>query len=619
MSGHQCSLGKLAQRGARLQISPLASSVRSFYHGHSHSLHQLGQVSQPGRANHNQMNQMSQWSSSSIGGSREAASLERNSRVRNIVGVKKTPLVSQMHSLGPAKVPPYRIQGKARLFSSSSSLSAARSQQQLQQQQAMMEEEEDEEEAGEYGAERSHTTASMSATQRRYNQAEGFGKGMAIQAAKDISRSIQEELMVVDAETRDMLNCDPGRQALRDYHEHVKARRQRAPVDPMQGWKHPRALKSFASQSASISDSERESERERERESATQMQAQEMQDERHMRPRRRQIVTGHASRGSIPLKQPELHYRSNYDLFSPNAREKFSDHRSELRPQTSWHSPKAAAEAVEEQPQDLLMDVSLARAVRPDITVARGMQKPAEEQAKESGGSYYQQPKAERDFLRQAFLGAARSRRKAGQSRSDELHSEAAENAAQMSASQHVINQKYAGYRQSSGQKHPTRQFVESVNPTPQLNRQPRAFSEPRDSRRRRGGMKQGAERQATPQFFGELQRTEATEDEDNADWGEKPTRPDSKRDWPTPHHSLLQMSSRSDSRLDSETRESGDGRETRGSGRSGLGERRGTKTGESAVERNDIAMPPNYRKESAVQRLGAGFPKYSSRAFNSY
>ncbi|XP_016962393.1 uncharacterized protein LOC108032881 [Drosophila biarmipes] len=576
MSSHQCSLGKLAQRGASLQM-------RCFYHTCGRpfvvqSMGQLNQWSRPAQA--------------------QPDNFER-SRVRKIVGVKKT-LVNQMqgmaHSLGPSKVAPYKIYGKTRLFSSSSNLHG-RSQHQ--------EQEEDEEEYSDQEDLPPQTKASLSATQRRYKQASGFGKGMASQAARDISQSIQEELMVVDAETRDMLNCDPGRQAVRDFREQMTQRPRNQPVDPMQGWKHPRPLKNLSNPSASggsVSGSN----------SASGAQS-EGQEDRQMRPRRRQMVMGHTTRNREALTKappPLTQFSSGprFEMHTPNAKDRISEQRSELRPQTSWHRPKAA---VEEKPEDLLMDVSLVRAVRPDITVARGLKKSAANAAEPD--SWYEQPKAEREFLKQAFLGGGRSRRKAGQPRLDELHYDGTDNSVQISASQQVINQKYAGFRRSA--RGNQKQVVESVNPTPQLNQRPRAMSEPRDTRRRRGIARQGVDRQAAPRFFGGHRESAAAErlhDEDEDDARDEPSA-SKPSNWPSPSHSLLKMTSRSDSRLEADSK---------ARGRSVLGEKRGPKkpvATEAPVEHNDIGMPPGYRKESAVQRLGSVSAKHYSRAFNSY
>lgn len=586
MSSHQCSLGKLAQRGASLRISPLATTMRSFYHTRSRpfvvqSMVQLNQWSKPAQP--------------------QPDNFER-SGVRKIVGVKKT-LVNQMQgmapSLGPSKVAPYKIYGKSRLFSSSSNLHG-RSQHQ--------EQEEDEEEYSDQEELPPHSKASLSATQRRYNQASGFGKGMASQAARDISQSIQEELMVVDAETRDMLNCDPGRQAVRDYREQMTQRPRNLPADPMQGWKHPRPLKYLSNLSASGAGESSSS-------SSGSGAQPEVQEDRQMRPRRRQMVVSHTIRNreattKAPPPLTQFSSGPRFEMYTSNAKEKMSEQRSELRPQTSWHRPKAA---VEDKPEDLLMDVSLVRPVRPDITVARGLPK-SEENAAEPE-SWYEQPKAERDFLKQAFLGGSRSRRKAGQPRLDELHYDGADNSAQISASQQVINQKYAGYRRSArgNQKHMVRQIVEQVNPTPQLNMRPRAMSEPRDTRRRRGIARQGVERQAAPRFFGGYGQAAAGERQENEDEDDAREEPSASRsNWPSPNHSLLQMSSRSDSRLETNSK---------ARGRSVLGEKRGPKkpVATEAPLEHDIGMPTGYRKESAVQRLGSASAKHNSRAFNSY
>jgi len=328
MSSHQCSLGKLAQRGASLRISPLATTMRSFYHTRSRpfvvqSMVQLNQWSKPAQP--------------------QPDNFER-SGVRKIVGVKKT-LVNQMQgmapSLGPSKVAPYKIYGKSRLFSSSSNLHG-RSQHQ--------EQEEDEEEYSDQEELPPHSKASLSATQRRYNQASGFGKGMASQAARDISQSIQEELMVVDAETRDMLNCDPGRQAVRDYREQMTQRPRNLPADPMQGWKHPRPLKYLSNLSASGAGESSST-------SSGSGAQPEGQEDRQMRPRRRQMVVSHTIRNreattKAPPPLTQFSSGPRFEMYTSNAKEKMSEQRSELRPQTSWHRPKAA---VEDKPEDLLI------------------------------------------------------------------------------------------------------------------------------------------------------------------------------------------------------------------------------------------------------------------------
>ncbi|XP_017082153.1 uncharacterized protein LOC108115286 [Drosophila eugracilis] len=577
MSSHQRSLGKLAQRGVSLQISPLATSMRTFYHTgrRPYTAQSLGQLNQ--------------WSRQ-----RQPDSFER-SQMRNIAGVKK-PLVNQMKgmstSIASSKVDPYKIYDKTRLFSFSSSLNS-RAQHQEQ-----------EEDEGEYSDQESmppNSTASLSATQRRYNQAAGIGKGMAQQAARDISQSIQEELMVVDCETRDMLNCDPGRKRVRNYHDQMTNRQQNGPSDPMQGWKHPRSLKYLSNISASDKEISSSS-------NSSSGSSPEEQIDRQVRPRRRQMVMGHVSRNrdaltNAALASPQFSSEPSYEMYTSTAKEKFSEQRSEPRPQTGWHSPKRA---VEENPEDQLMDVSLVRAVRPDVTVARGLQKFEEEPAESS--SLYEQPKSERDFLKKAILGGSRDRRNSGQVRMDELRYDSAANAAQISASQQVINHKYSGFRSSAQGNQ--KQIVESVNPTPQLKTYRRAVSEPRDMRRRRGSARQSVERQPAPRFFGEHRRPDEDEDED-----EPRDRANLyKSNWPSPNHSLLQMSSRSDSILESESK----GRE-----RNVMGEKRGPKKATSPEypvgQNNDIGMPTEYRKQSAVQRLGNASSKHTSRAFNSY
>ncbi|EDW95744.1 uncharacterized protein Dyak_GE25298 [Drosophila yakuba] len=566
MSTHQCSLGKLARRGASLQITPLAATMRSLYHTRSRpyvaqSMGQLGQRSKPAA---------------------QPCNFER-SRVRKIAGVRKT-MSNQMQGMGPSlghdKVAPFKLYGKSRLFSSSSSLKSRLQQEQLEQ-------EEDEEEYSGRVSQPPHTTASLSATQRRYSQAAGFGKGIAMQTAKDISQSIQEELMVVDADTRDMLNCDPSRKALRDYHDQMTQRSKNS-VDPMQGWKHPKNLKYLSNLPA-------------ERSTSSPAVQPEEEAQRQVRPRRRQMIMGHATRNFDVLSHLPLQHTSGprFEMHTSNAKEMFSEQRSELRPQTSWHSPKPVAE---DNPEDRLMDVSMVRAERPDITVARGLWKSGEDAPAETD-SWYEQPKAEREFLKQNFLGGARSRRKLGQPQLDEPHYEAADNTAQISASQQVINQKFAGFRMSA--RGNQKQIIESVNPTPQLKPHQRAMSEPRDTRRRRGTAKQGIERQAAPRFVGGDSQPAAKDDVDKEDFRES--------NWPSPSNSVLPISSRSDSRLQTENRSRC---------RNVMGEKRGPKKSaatEPAVEDNEIAMPPGYKKESAVQRLGSASSKHNSRAFNSY
>lgn len=563
MSTHQYSLGRLARRGFSLRMNPLAGTLQRLYHTRSRpcvaqSVSQVGERSKP---------------------TLQPYDFDR-SRVRKIAGERKT-LVDQVRgmstSLGHAKLVPQKMYGKTRLFSSGSTLYSRL--QHLEQQN---------EEYSSRESQPTHTTASLSATQQRYNQAAGFGKGMAIQTAKDISQSIQEELMVVDADTRDMLTCDTSRKAMRDYHDHM-AKRSKNSVDPMQGWKHPKNLKYLSDIPA---------------DSSTSSQAAQHDDEaqRQMRPRRRQMVMGHAIRNFDALANPPLHLGTGprYEMYTSNAKEMFSEHRSELRPQTSWHKPKPAAE---DKPEDQLMDVSMIRPERPDITVARGLWKNEEDTPEPD--SWYEQPKAEREFLKQAFLGGAKSRRKVGQSQLDELYHESSDNAAQISASQQVIKQKYAGFRGSA--RGNQKQIVESVNPTPQLKPHQRTFPEPRDKRKRRGTANQAVERQAAPRFYAGNSQPAAKEDEDNKEGNSRES------NWPSPSNSVLPSSSRSESRLQTERRARGQGV---------MGERRTTKNSmetETAAEDSDIAMSPGYKKESAVQRLGKAASRHNSRAFNSY
>ncbi|XP_020799353.1 uncharacterized protein LOC110177126 [Drosophila serrata] len=617
MSCHPLNLGKIAQSSAKIYICPMPSTIRCFYHSTSTTATQV-KVAPKG-------------------------TVKASEKPRKVIGVKKT-MVNQMqgmvHSPDAPKEQPYKIYGKTRMFSSTSSLqsqsgsSISRRWMSSGLKKKKQQQQWDEDSKPEAISRSSRTN--LSATQRRYNQSMCFGRGLATQAAREISRSIQEELMVVDAETRDMINCNPGRQEKRDQGQGT--------FDPMQGWNHPRPYKPITGVSEILP---------------------EVLDARQNRPRRRQLVVDHAnhaanvaarSRESLAKTQRPQHLNPKAkigqlsSMYSFNVQERVSD----PRPTPSCFLPQSVDE---KDSDDSLMDVSIARGMRTDFTKGRGISKT--EETEEEPNSLYEQPLAEREFLKRAFLGGTGGSRHASQSRMDELHYESSagvgSNEALMSASRQVINQKFAGFQQLTGtQRWRAPHLVASVNPTPQLTS--RAVGEARGSvlkqGKRRFAVRSSAERVPTPNFyggFGEVDKStpKETEDRNRVDdcdestgesWNRQQEQEGPKdvksseairqsrvmASGPPRHRSMYEMSTQ-DKEFEGQQLEM----KMRNRNASVVGRMTTTK-GEKRDLRltkkqdyepeNDIKMPLVYEKQSAVQRLSPTIPaQHGTRAHNSY
>ncbi|XP_017023490.1 uncharacterized protein [Drosophila kikkawai] len=605
MSSHPLSLGKFAQRGATMYIYPVPSSFKCFYHSQ-----------------------------------RIAQRASERALPRKVIGVKKT-LVNQMQGMvrssDPSKLPAYKTYGKTRLFSSSSSLKSSSGS--LSSRRCMssglkkpQQQQWEEDSKTETFFRNNRTT--LSATQRGYNTSPIFGRGLATQAARDISRSIQEELMVVNDETRHMLNCNPNRHDRRDFQEQPNA-------DPMQGWNHPMSYKTMPSEHDGIPEE-------------LELEA------RQNRPRRRQLIMGYAShaanvaaRNRETLAKPPHSQQLNPNpkskvgqlssMYSSNAQERLSELRSPL----TRYVPQATSE---KDSDDGLMDVAIARATRADFTNARGMPRAEDEEP----DSLYEQPPAERELLKQAFL---RGTRHADQGRMDELHYESSagigSNDALISASRQVINQKFAGFQHlTSAQKWRAPQLVESVNPTPQLN--PRAVSEARGSvlmqpGKRHSTARMSTKRLATPRFFGGLGESDTStpsetgerkrDDNDDVSRNESWSRHQEQepRDVEPPRaikqnrvmasgpqrqRSIYQITMQDKNRRQSEMKARSRNVSIAGRMTTTKGEKRDHRPikPEDLDPENDIEMPSEYDRKSAVQRLGPAIPaEYGTRAFNSY
>ncbi|XP_023178965.2 uncharacterized protein LOC111604928 [Drosophila hydei] len=195
-------------------------------------------------------------------------------QLSKVIGVKKT-LINQMQGMVQKLKPRllskgalmsqkgnnsrYQIYGQTRLFSSMSSLASNSNMlqpisKQLRQLQRR----------------RMAAVTIKSVTQQRYNQIGSMQERRNGQLAKDISRSIQSELMEVDINTKRLISCarvKPGfltncdqrveqneklqkQQQLQQQHMQLKLHHQQAyqqnhPLrfNPLEGWNHPRTMK----------------------------------------------------------------------------------------------------------------------------------------------------------------------------------------------------------------------------------------------------------------------------------------------------------------------------------------------------------------------------------------
>ncbi|KPU80802.1 uncharacterized protein Dana_GF27325 [Drosophila ananassae] len=682
MNGKQyTSIGKLARRGANLPILPSGATMRSLYHTGSNMGPNMGQsFRQASRRNSAaRSNPVQRINASSTSGPTTSGStnLLHKNKLRKVIGVKKT-LVNQMQGMvrnpGPEKqVGPYKIYGKTRLFSSSSSLQGqspgpiARrwmsSEQQVQRKQLRYEEDDDEEfeEADLNMEDSSHRyPASLSATQRRF-QMSHYNRGPALKAAQDISRSIQDELMVVDSDVRDMLNCDPTKNNVREFNDQPRSTK----GDPLRGWNRPGNLKHL-SDIAVIGDQEKENPKPK----ISPRTLPDDQESRLTKPRRRrQMVVGRVTTNQFApeatgvarnkdTKNPKTSVPMNQNMalaqlggiYSDRNRpipqnNKISDWRNEARPTMNKQEPKP------QQIDDefVLMDVALARSVKPDITGARGINQPeVEEQtppppppiASNVSSLRYDQPKAEKDFLERIIFNGSRNER-GGNPRLDELHYEPSidldliQRSGLISASQHVINKKFAGYRQSlSGNRdavkynRASRQVVDPVDPIPQLYS--KAVIEMRDSlpaalKRDAAPRRTEVARIATPTFTGRFRRFERTQKEpEKTEKSEKESDKDPRllratKSYMPPPRGSKKVSKKTS--WESVPREQLARTKPVISPKITVGERRDAKRSEvfpTDPQEDDIKMPKNYSKESAVQRLGKPYSR-SHRANNSY
>ncbi|XP_070138332.1 uncharacterized protein [Drosophila bipectinata] len=664
MSGKQyTSACKLAQRGANLPLLPSGGSMRSLYHTGSQIGTNMGKsLRQAGRRHSVTSDLMQRTNASSPSGPSTSGAyiqLGRN-KVRKVIGVKKT-LVNQMQGMvrhpEPAKkVGPYKIYGKTRLFSAASSLQSnspgpiARrwmsSEQQVKRKQLRNVEDDEDSESHTYKTSHRYS-ASLSATQQRYQRS--TYNQTALKAALDISRSIQDELMVVDSQVKDMLNSNPTRHNVPDnYNDQPRP----ANTDPLRGWNRPGNLKHL-SDIAVVTEPEKE-----DRKPA--VSARTPMDERLVKPlRRRMCVVGRA----VPLQLAEASGSSKGDEnqslaktsvgLNPNLafaqlggmydKTRMSKLRNEARP--TMHRQ------VKPQPSDNdfgLMDVALARAVTPDITVASSLKEPQVKEEvppprSEATETYspYRQPKAEKDFLQKIMFSGPRTKRE-GMPRLDELHYEPSIDldpilgSGQISASQQVINKKFAGYRQSLGGfrdavkfHRASRQVVDPVDPIPQLYS--KALTEKREpissAMRRAGDVPKRTEnvRVATPTFAGRCRRLERTKveakPEKQGDQDPKSLRASkSYMSAPRGEGSTSKRVAKHTSLVSVPREQLARTKPVVSSGML-IGERRGVKRAEGHsvdAQEDDIKMPRTYSKESAVQRLGKPYSR-SDRANNSY
>lgn len=689
MSGKQyTSIGKLARRGANLPILPSGATMRSLYHTGSNIGPNMGQsFRQASRRNSaprggNPVQRISASSTSGPATSGPSNLLHKN-KLRKVIGVKKT-LVNQMQGMvrnpgSEKQVGPYKIYGKTRLFSSSSSLQGqspgpiARrwmsSEQQVQRKQLRYED--DDEESDETDPNMGHRyTASLSATQKRFHMSH-YNRAPSLKAAKDISQSIQEGLMVVDSEVREMINCDPAKNNVREFPDQPRSTK----GDPLRGWNRPSNLKHL-SNIAVIADQEKENPKPT---ISPRTQPDDQVNPRLVKPRRRRQMllarvatnqlapeaTGAARnkdsknpKSSISLNQNVAMTQlsgiySNKQIPQNN---KVSEWRNEARPTMNNQEPKPQPQPIDDGFD--LMDVSLARSVKPDITGARVLNQPLVEDAPQpvhitpqtqtptatnASSLRYDQPKAEREFLERIIFNGTRIER-GRNPRMDELHYEPSidldpiQRSGLISASQQVINKKFAGYRQSlSGNRDAvkynrvSRQVVDPVDPIPQLYS--KAVTEMRDAlpaALKRDSVPRRTElaRIATPTFTGSFRRFERTQKEPEKTVKSEKSEKESEKDpmclratksYMPPPSGSKKVSKKTS--WESVPREQLARTKPLLSSKITVGEKRNAKRSEvfpTDPQEDDIRMPKNYSKESAVQRLGKPYSR-SHRANNSY
>lgn len=551
----------------------------------------------------------------------------RGERISKMIGLKKT-LVNQMQGMvqkprsklnvATTNGTGYHIYGKTKLFSSTSSLqgrgtanssssaiaklacaspsamlhkrflsvSSGRQHQQLQQQQLQ---------------------ANNSVAQQRYHQFGEMQEKRNGELARDISRAIQSELMDVDANTKRLISCANARQehtsydqAGEDHDEQLQHKQQQQKYKKFEGWNHPRAPKPVEVKPT---------------------------DDlvKQCKPLRRKL-TNIRYKDDInepaknQLAQPSLQSRKLQaqlgELYASTAKECVSEQR--YKPQRNLSSSSNASAQLHNDKLDEDQLMAIPSGARKTLDATENL---------------YKQTHSERDYIERNILKAERDEAGEGAGgaagRMDKLHYQSKMAANLMSASQRVINKQFEGYRNQLGvdSRNKSKQImlakniVQSVNPTPLT----KTITQPPAPKTRL----MAASRQAAANNSKYIKSKKHATDAALPHFLPKNM---SKKNMGKPVHTkslTLQKQDKLELEKTMRATSSGPGWNAHNSQQQSkqfshakqmqMGERRDDfKQSEDfrANMRNDVPMPTEYTKESAVQRLGKIVEKRASHAF---
>ncbi|XP_017846740.1 uncharacterized protein LOC108602916 [Drosophila busckii] len=382
-----------------------------------------------------------------------ASSADSPTRLSKVIGVKKT-LVNQIqgmaqsprhpfkrsisHGLAGGSGSGYKIYGQTQLFSSMSSLHTtshgARQSLSLGHAQRRF-----------LSSGTRQSLRSSGSMQQRYHQIGSMYEQKNGVVARNISRSIQSELMDIDPSIKRLISCVRLKS---DENAHDNAQQSmKSHIDPFQGWNHPSlTLKQMGPPPELNDDVTADKFRQRKplRRKIANIRFRDGSREA-LRPQFAQVPARRASSqlGELYIKTAKQHETSSS---SPPPQRYAQSSKSQ--------SPRADAEHMhledeDDQPPPLML--------------------PSKAKLCEAA-ERYTQPSTEREFIERTILkdqeaGAA------GSGRMDELHYQSKMAANLISASQRVINKQYEGYRNQSAdsrtQAKIAKNIVQSVNVAP--------------------------------------------------------------------------------------------------------------------------------------------------------
>ncbi|XP_060646354.1 uncharacterized protein LOC132784621 [Drosophila nasuta] len=507
-------------------------------------------------------------------------------RVSKLIGVKKT-LVNQMQGMSQKSRPKgklrslmqpmsskYSIYGQTTLFSSMSSLPGSSSvSPSLSHRRGM----------SSFGQQ----NATRYIVHQRYHQASKFQEKLNEDIARDISLSIKAELMDVDTDTKRLISC-----ARSKYQAATQKAASTAVVGESDGgeqlekqrYKQPRAMK-VPNSPLNIADDLMKQSKPLRRKTANVR----YKDEARAANLASQL---HLSLPSLTSRKLQTQWG---ELFAKTSMERTNSNRSSNRHQMQLQQQPKKLRQQQQQEKldddedddgDDLMHVPAVNSLKKNTKEMAANKAAAAEDNDcdfDNNRDRYMQTNTERDFLDRNIFSSKRGE-DVDSSRMDEQNYQSKTAANLMSASQRIINKQYAGYR-NKPQVHLIKHVAQPVNPSPTVKKTTRPSS-------RSKGIARSKESVTGPNAtqVWKRQKSEPAKSMDDQYLGKKLAPFWNGNDSQSPSPSKIQM-----------------------------GEKRQEFKDDGFVDmlQNDMALPVEYSKESAVQRLSTMVEKRTSSMYH--